>query len=181
LAKSIFTVAEVHAFEPLAHHLTKFNENTKQLTKVNTHSYCLGSENTTTVINVSSFSDSSSILNATPLEFETYGIKKVGEENVLVKRADILIEQQTLPVPDIVKLDVQGFELEVLKGLGAQLNNINYLIIEVSFKEYYHGQPLFLDIANYLWAFNFNVFAFGHSTPAGQELGQIDVLFKKSY
>jgi hypothetical protein len=97
----------------------------------------------------------------------------------LVKRAAELIEQNILPVPDIIKLDVQGFELEVLKGMDKYLSQVSYLIVEVSFKEYYHGQPLFLDIANYVAGFNFNIYAFGHSTPVGQELGQIDVLFKK--
>ncbi|MDB4902154.1 MAG: methyltransferase, FkbM family [Mucilaginibacter sp.] len=179
LAKSFFSNAAIHAFEPLSNHIQKFEENTRTIKDVHLHSFCLGNENKESVINVSSFSDSSSILNAAPLEFEQYRIKKVSEEQILIKRLDYLIDQNLLPIPDIVKLDVQGFELEVLKGMGEYLNKVSYLIVEVSFKEYYYGQPLFLDIANFLSAYNFNVYAFGHSTPTGSELGQIDVLFKK--
>jgi FkbM family methyltransferase len=179
LAKSFFGNAEVHAFEPLTDHIQKFKTNTNKLNQIAIHEFCLGNENTETVINVSSFSDSSSILNATPLEYEQFGIRKTNEETVLVKRAEELIEQNILPIPDIIKLDVQGFELEVLKGTGKYLSQVSYLIVEVSFKKYYYEQPLFLDIANYLSTYNFNIYAFGHSTPLGQELGQIDVLFKK--
>ncbi len=179
LAKSLFPSAEVHAFEPLNIHIEKFEANTKKIQQVYMHPFCLGDENTNSVINVSSFSDSSSLLNATQLEFKEFGIKKASEEKVQIKRLDNLIEDKKLPVPDIMKLDVQGFELEVLKGAGKYLSEADYLIVEVSFREYYYGQPLFLDIANYLSACNFNIHAFGHSTPLGRELGQIDVLFKK--
>lgn len=179
LAKSFFPDAAVHAFEPLPEHLTKLNSNTDRLTQIATHPFCLGNENKNAVINVSSFSDSSSMLDATPLEFEQFGIKKAAEQTVTVKRVDDLIEQGVLPVPDLIKLDVQGFELEVLKGADKYIDQVSYLIVEVSFKRYYYDQPLFLDIANYLSEFNFGIHAFGHSTPTGQELGQIDVLFKK--
>lgn len=179
LAKSFFPDAAVHAFEPLPEHLAKLNSNTGKLTQMTIHRFCLGNENKDAIINVSSFSDSSSILEATPLEYEQYGIKKTGEETVHIERVEDLIEQGVLPVPDIIKLDVQGFELEVLKGTGKYLSNATYLIIEVSFRKYYYGQPMFLDIANYLSGFNFDICAFGHSTPTGQVLGQIDVLFKK--
>lgn len=179
LAKAFFGDASVHAFEPLSVHIDKFKDNTKALADVHIHPFCLGSENATAVINISSYSDSSSILNATPLEFEQFGIKKSDEEEVQVKRLDSLIANNELPVPDVMKLDVQGFELEILKGAGDYLTKMSYLIVEVSFKEYYYGQPLFLDIANYLAAHQFNIYAFGHATPLGTELGQIDVLFKK--
>ncbi|MEO6852039.1 MAG: FkbM family methyltransferase [Mucilaginibacter sp.] len=179
LAKSIFPNATIHAFEPLPAHIQKFNSITHKLNNTSIHQFCLGNEDTTTVINVSSFSDSSSILNATPLEYEQFGISKSGEETVSVKRTEELIASSILPVPDVIKLDVQGFELEVLKGLGKYLNQVSYLIVEVSFKKYYYEQALFLDIANYLSGYKFNIYAFANTTPLGRELGQIDVLFKK--
>ncbi|MFI5140147.1 MAG: FkbM family methyltransferase, partial [Sphingobacteriales bacterium] len=179
LAKSFFPEATVDAFEPLREHIEKFEANAKVLDNVHVHTFCLGNENITSSINVSSFSDSSSLLNATSLEFEQFGIKKIKEERVQIKRLEDLVDNKVLPVPDIMKLDVQGFELEVLKGTGKYLNDVSYLVVEVSFKEYYYGQPLFLDIANYLSTYNFSIYAFGHSTPLGQELGQVDILFKK--
>jgi FkbM family methyltransferase len=179
LAKSFFGDAEVHAFEPLTNHANEFKTNTQKLTQTTLHQICLGNENTTTVINISSFSDASSLLNPTALVYEEYGVKTINEEQVTVKRADELIGQNILPVPGIIKLDVQGFELEVLKGFGKYLKDVTYIIAEVSFKEYYQGQALFPDIVNYLAAQGLNIYAFGHGTPTGQELTQIDILFKK--
>ncbi|WP_345100335.1 FkbM family methyltransferase [Mucilaginibacter panaciglaebae] len=180
LAKSFFPEAAVYAFEPLDKHIQKFHELTKSLKSISIQKYCLGNEDTSTTINVSSFSDSSSLLDATPLEYQLFGIKKETEEEVQVKRIDLLIDKNILPIPDLIKLDIQGFELEALKGMGGYLNDVNYLIIEVSFKEYYFGQPLFLDIANYLATYKFNIHAFSQSTPVGRELWQIDVLFKRN-
>ncbi|WP_114936912.1 FkbM family methyltransferase [Mucilaginibacter endophyticus] len=179
LAKSILPQAAVHAFEPLSFHISHFNENCKALKDVYLHPFCAGNENGTGTINISSFSDSSSLLSATPLEFEHFHIQKEKEEQVEIKRLADLIDDKSLPEPDIIKLDVQGFELEVLKGLGDWLNSAKYIICEVSFKEYYYGQAQFLDIANYLAGYRFQLFAFGNNTPLGTELNQIDVLFKR--
>jgi len=179
LAKALFNEAEVHAFEPLKVHTEKFKQITGVLNKVFLHAFCLGSEQGEAVINVSSFSDSSSLLDATPLEYEQYGIKKISEEQVSVKRIDDLIDAGTIPVPEIIKMDVQGFELEVLKGTGKYLNQVSYIVAEVSFIAYYHSQPLFMEIANYLSKYNFDIYAFGQGTPTGLPLGQIDVLFKR--
>lgn len=50
----------------------------------------------------------------------------------------------------ILKLDVQGFELEVLKGATQFLANTVAIEIEVEFWELYEGQPLFGDISAFL-------------------------------
>ncbi len=178
LAKAIFPDAQVHAFEPLANHIAEFNKNCSKLTAIHLHDFCVGNENTTGTINVSTFTDSSSLLEATPLEFEHFSIKKASEQAVQIKKLSDLIADKALPVPDIIKLDIQGFELEALKGLESWLNSVKYIICEVSFKEYYYGQPYFLDIANYLAQHNIQLFAFGNNAPIGLELNQIDVLFK---
>ncbi|OOQ61022.1 FkbM family methyltransferase [Mucilaginibacter pedocola] len=179
LAKAIFPNARIDAFEPLQDQNLQFEENCKRLDNIYLHKFCLGSEEAAGIINVSSYPDSSSLLEATPLEFEHFKIKKESELSVEVKRLSGLIDNSTVPLPDLIKLDVQGFELEVLKGLGEYLNSISYVICEVSFKEYYYGQPQFLEIANYLAAYNIQLFAFGNNTPTGTELNQIDVLFKR--
>lgn len=50
-----------------------------------------------------------------------------------------------------VILDVQGAELEVLKGFSAKvLNNIRSLQIEVSTKSFYKGGVLFNEVNNFL-------------------------------
>jgi hypothetical protein len=78
LAKSIFPSAAIHAFEPLAEHVLAFYKTCGGMNDIFIHQYCIGNENSTGTIHVSSFTDSSSLLEATPLEFEHFRIKRKG-------------------------------------------------------------------------------------------------------
>jgi FkbM family methyltransferase len=61
-----------------------------------------------------------------------------------------------LPPPRYMKLDVQGFELEVLAGAAAALaSSVVALRIEVEFLPLYRGQPLFEDVVVHLREFGF--------------------------
>ena len=47
---------------------------------------------------------------------------------------------------DIMKLDVQGAELEVLKGARGLLGGVRLIELEVAFNPIYKDQPLFGEI-----------------------------------
>jgi len=54
-------------------------------------------------------------------------------------------------VPDLIKLDTQGSELDILKSLKKkQLSEVLGIEIEVEFLDLYSNQPLFRDVDNYL-------------------------------
>ena len=178
LAYSFFPNAGIYAFEPLNEHIIKYKSTTSRIKNINLLQCCLGNHNDQFPINVSSFSDSSSLLEATSLEFEEYGIKKIRQENVEVLKAETLISKKIIKIPQLIKIDVQGYELEVLKGFGEYISDVKFIICEVCFKEYYKSQPLFLDISNYLNEYGFSIHSFGLNTTLGKELGQIDVLFQ---
>ena len=55
----------------------------------------------------------------------------------------------------MIKIDVQGYELEVLKGGKKLLRQLDYILIEVSNKQLYLGQPLEIEIEKYLYDMNF--------------------------
>jgi FkbM family methyltransferase len=57
-------------------------------------------------------------------------------------RLDTLVAREALPTPDLIKIDVQGAELEVLAGASETLRAAGALIIEVSFVDYNRGGPL---------------------------------------
>ena len=44
--------------------------------------------------------------------------------------------------PDFLKMDVQGYELEVLKGAARSLPSIQVILAEVNLLDIYHGVPL---------------------------------------
>jgi FkbM family methyltransferase len=59
---------------------------------------------------------------------------------------------------DFMKLNVQGAELEILKGCGALLDGVVGLMVEVSFVESYKERPFFSDIDAFLRAHRFTFF-----------------------
>ena len=67
------------------------------------------------------------------------------------------MENRNLIKPILAKIDVQGYELEVLKGSRNILKKIKYIIIEVSENEIYTGQSLSNHIIKYLNEINFKV------------------------
>jgi FkbM family methyltransferase len=73
------------------------------------------------------------------------------DENLQVRkvetaRLDTLVAHEALPPPDLVKIDVQGAELEVLAGAAETLRGASALIVEVSFVDYNKGGPLVADV-----------------------------------
>ena len=48
----------------------------------------------------------------------------------------------SIPLASLLKIDVQGFELDVLQGCEDILNRFSHLYIECSFIELYEGQAL---------------------------------------
>lgn len=61
---------------------------------------------------------------------------------------------------DFIKLDIQGGELNALKGLEETLDKCLGMEIEVEFSEIYKSQPLFGDVHNFLESKGFYFFDF---------------------
>ena len=51
---------------------------------------------------------------------------------------------------NIIKLDVQGSEIDVLKGLNKHIKLFETIILETSVKEYNKDAPLFIDVINFM-------------------------------
>ena len=66
-------------------------------------------------------------------------------------RLDGILDQDI----DVLKLDLQGYELDALKGCEKLLPRIKAITTEVEFVPLYEGQPLFADIDIYLRARGF--------------------------
>jgi FkbM family methyltransferase len=54
---------------------------------------------------------------------------------------DELGEEKELAGPYLLKLDVQGAELDVLEGAGSLLRETEYILTEVSMFQFFHGGP----------------------------------------
>jgi len=63
---------------------------------------------------------------------------------------DLYVEQNNLMLPNIIKIDTQGSELDILKGATKCLENADLLILEVPVLKYNEGAPSIVDIISYL-------------------------------
>lgn len=177
LSKAIFPEIEVHAFEPLKKHQSQFLANTLQLNNVHLHSVALGASAGTASVKITDFSDASSLLELTAEGKSRWHLSKVSEEIVDVETLDSWARENRIPLPDLVKLDVQGYELEVIKGASKCLEHAKAVITEVSFREFYQNQCLFHNLVACLAEKGFTLFAFGNDISAGTHLSQADALF----
>jgi FkbM family methyltransferase len=177
LAKAILPGAEVHAFEPLDKHRTGFSANVAGLERVSLHGIALGAESKPALLHVMDFSDASSILPSAEANRLHFGTVEVGHVAVELHRLDDYRATRGLPWPDLVKLDVQGYELEALKGGIECLKSAKAVLTEVSFAEFYKGQPTFEDVVRFMADNGFRLHAVSATTPVGKPLFQTDVLF----
>jgi hypothetical protein len=52
--------------------------------------------------------------------------------------------------PDLVKLDIQGFELKALMGATSTFSRTEMFIMEVSLFEFFNGQPLAREVIAFM-------------------------------
>lgn len=119
----------------------------------------LGSKAGRTRLNVIASEASSSILEITPGLDELYNrpmhVKSIIE--VPVRTLDDVFSECEVDTIDLIKIDVQGYELEVLRGGGNTLSQTKVVVSEVSFFEHYKSQPMFEDIYMFLRSKDFKM------------------------
>jgi FkbM family methyltransferase len=67
-------------------------------------------------------------LNCGPGRSQGY-LSDEGDLAVEAKSIDYLVEKETLPAPDIIKIDVEGFEAQVLRGALKTINSYKPIIL----------------------------------------------------
>lgn len=141
--------AVIHAFEPLASEADRFERLFENDPKVFLHRVALGEAERSAAFHVASRADSSSLLAPGEGQAQAFGVSSDRVIEVPVKRLDAALDLAALPKPLLVKIDVQGAELEVLKGCRS-LDQVDFIYVELSFVELYESQPLFSDVSAFL-------------------------------
>lgn len=108
----------------------------------------LGEERGTVAINVAANSESSSILTATAANVQLEpGVRGVAVETVPLNRLDhAALDYLSAESRIFLKIDVQGYELQVLRGAAGLLPGIEGLQLELSLSTLYHGEPQYREV-----------------------------------
>ena len=149
-ALSRFPAARIFCFEPLEGPRRTLTEVVKaDLNRVVIFPYAAAAQEGSPLMQVSTADDSSSLLPIGPRYVTAFpGTAPRGTTSVRTVRIDHVIN--SVDTPCLMKIDVQGYELEVLRGAQELLPRVRYLLVECSFTELYLGQALVGDVVKYL-------------------------------
>jgi len=176
LTKNFFPQIVIHSFEP---QIEELNIQKKILgsKNINYYNFALGSEEKISDLYITARKDSSSILKPIETINKKYLTKEI--KKIPVKRLDNLVELKNIERPSILKLDVQGYEFEVLKGLGEFINYIDYIVTEVSFTEIYEDQVMENKLIDFIQSKSFILNKKCNLSRMENKLFQEDVLFAR--
>jgi len=120
---------EIHSFEPVKKTfeiLTK-NKSVNNIENLYLHKYGVSNQNKSLNINLYSSSGNNSIIKRNIPE--NHPCKFIGVEEITTVTLDSYIKDNRIPLPDLIKIDVEGAELYVLEGAKDVISSKKPIII----------------------------------------------------
>ena len=152
LVRSIGFKGKIISFEPISDTFVKLRKKSRFDGNWTALNMALGDTDSEKEINISANYDSSSFLIMNDNHLIANPISKFkGTEKVSVKKLDSVYNKYVSPHNNVLlKLDVQGYEKQVLEGANQSLKYIKGIQIEMSFEELYKGSLLFDEMKKWL-------------------------------
>ena len=101
----------------------------------------------------------------------------VPSQKIRATTLDSLIREHSLPLPDLIKLDTQGSELDIMRGGKKALLHASFVYIECSLVDYNAGAPQLPEVLTFMKSMNFIPCDVGEDHRKAGALIQLDVLF----
>ena len=174
LFNNFFPNAKIFSFEPQIKYLKIQKKILPKKTKF--YNCCLGDKVSNGYLNITKKNDSSSILD--PQFFNSSIYKIVDKIKIKIDTLDNILKYNNSR-KIFLKLDVQGYEKNVLKGAKKTLNNIQYILIELSSSKLYKKQHSKNDIIKFLKNKKFKIIKILNKNYISKRIYQADYLFAK--
>ena len=159
MIKTILPEAAIYSFEPLKREFESLRQQMQNGAGFMAFNCAVGDRNETVEIHRSSYAQSSSLLPMAQLHKQAFPVSADHTiEMVEAKRLDDVLRDFELKPEILIKIDVQGYEDKVIAGAAETIDNARAIIVEVSFRELYEGQPLFETIFEMLSGKGFRYF-----------------------
>ena len=170
------------SFEPLQNEFKELKKNSEKDVNWEVNNFAFGNEDKDLFINVAGNSYSSSFLEMNDRHIENAPQSKyIGTQKAKMKKLETYLnENPALKKHKIyLKLDVQGFEKNVILGAEKVLNNIKGIQLELSFDELYKGETLFSSMVEFLDKKDFYLCHISpeFTSPNNNKLLQVDTVF----
>lgn len=179
----IFPGVTVHSFEPHPECLKRLKQNMARFGSVCIYPVALGEQSGEVLFHVNSHSHSNSILALGERHRRAFPhAREIDTIKVKISTLDHEMEVVELERPLLLKLDIQGYEPQVLEGATATLKNVDYVLLEASFRPLYEGERPFMEIARMMEerGFEFLRPVSWLTDPKSGEILQMDALFANS-
>jgi FkbM family methyltransferase len=159
-------------FEPIPEEASKAQEKIREkYPKAIVVPYALGNRDGKALLHITKAPSCSSIRKPNTSVVSRYPIAAkfdiLRTIEVTISRYDTLFTQGMVPQPDVLKIDVQGYEYEVLLGFGDLLRQVVGIEIEAHNAPVYEGQKLLSEIATMLDHLGFGIMAIRPNHPIG--------------
>lgn len=104
---------------------------------------------------------------------------QVSEINVPVTTIDNVFIEERLSRVYLLKIDVQGYEIEVLKGAEKSLFKIDYIFVESGIQRLYENAPRFSEVFEFLSNRGFHLMGMRSWHRGNHVLVETDMLFRR--
>lgn len=176
-----FPRAEIYSFEPLPAAIGRLSKNVRKTRRIHVCPHALGSSEGEIDFYEHRYSHASSALRLdTVCQGVSTGSSEKAKLSVKVATLDAWSVNKTIESPLLLKLDVQGFEHEVIMGARKFLKTVDYLVFETSFVSFYEGEKLFPEMHRDVETLGFDLIApVGVYAPRPHAIAQMDVLYRR--
>lgn len=181
IARKCLPDARIDSFEPLAEPADRFEKIFEKDPHTHLHHFAIGAYEGETTIHVSQADDSSSLLPIGKMQTDmSPGTSERETRTIRVATLDSVLSGQDIRSPALLKLDVQGYELQALQGCLPLLASFKYIYCECSFIELYEGQVLADQVVQFLSSHKFRfIGAYNMCYDKNGIAVQADFLFEK--
>ena len=177
---ALFPAAKVYAFEPFPASIEIFKEKFGGNGKVFSFQKAIGEKPGNRKFFVNRNVDTNSLLKPQKMGLSSDGqVDNVSTMEVDVWTIEDFCSNNSIDHIDILKMDIQGGELDALKGATGLLKDkkIKLIYSETYFKKQYEDQPLFHDISTYLEEYGYELKDLYNPIYGKGSLAWCDVIF----
>lgn len=171
------------SFEPLKNEYDVLLKKTSKNKNWTCYNYALGELNEKAFINVAANKDSSSILPMLDVHVESApNSKYFTRQEIQIKKLDAIYDKLVSNGEKVyLKIDTQGYEMQVLKGAANSLKFVKCIQLELSVIPLYEGATDYRSMLDYMYSAGFHLVSIenGFSNPLSGELLQFDGIFAR--